>query len=613
MVTPVMPEEPSSSPAPDRAWMVASALLPAFVAAAHLDVYADGGRDVSVVRTVGLGYVGGFRALDAWIAALFAAVPLGTRTLRAELPGVFLVAVTAALMFAVVRASLARVAGTSSWSSVVAAIATATVSLSYPFQHEASNAGSSLAGVVLVLGALVLAGEASLSWPWLACLVTLGLTYEPAVGLCIVAVVLMTVLLAPKAPRDPAVPSSASPLIAPLSVVFAGACGLVPFVFSVIRTHVSPLSTSARFLALPHNGGGPDATGFRHAAALMDGELGEVLLLLAALGLVRGLLQRQARPTILPLAVLTAVACLATVALGVGGRESWSSVGLVALFGIVAFAAIAMQEGVVRVARARLPLASASAAMVIVLEVAFPAILLDDGLARASMRAPHALSTWEDASFAGLPSGTLLLISAPRLYTRLLATRASGDFPADLALIPTFDPANEASAAALAHDPRLVPLFRDLALTGIPEELSLSTLAAARPLALATDPRWDRSLTRHMLPAGLLASFEPEPRGGADRKHALDASASSRARLAADLGNPPAPALASLTASILFDRALAAVQTGEREVALRALEDASVFAPKDVRIQHLMLKETSTRGPVDVRDLVREGLSGEAP
>jgi hypothetical protein len=180
-------------------------------------------------------------------------------------------------------------------------------------------------------------------------------------------------------------------------------------------------------------------------------------------------------------------------------------------------------------------------------------------------------------------------------------------------MIPTFDSSNEGAAAALAHDPRLVPLVRDIALTGVPQELSLSTLASERPLAVASDPRWERTLTRHLVPAGLLALFEPEPRGGADRKRALEATASSRARLAKVLALPGEVTLATLTASILFDRALAAVETGEREVALHALDDAFAFAPRDSRIPKLAFKVTNGRGPVDVKELVHEGLAAEKP
>jgi len=631
MVTPAMAREPpSESPRAaswrDRAWLLGSALAPALLAARHVASYAGDGQDARIVRTVGLGYAGGFRALDTWLAAVFAAVPLGTRALRAELSGIFLLAATAALVFAIVRRTVVAVTASPAWSSIVAALASASVSLSYPFQREATAAGSSLAGVVLVLLALLLATEASPSWPLVAGLVALSLSYEPTVGICAAAIVIAALVAnvsgaresSPDAcsPSPPSPPSPPSRLNVVASVVLAFACGLVPFLLAMIRSRVSPISTSARLFALraavaPHIGA--TGSGPRHAFALLEGEFGGILLMLAAGGFVWGLLYKRARPWSVPLAALTTVACLGLAIEKGASPDAWNAVGLLAIVGVVACAAIAMQEGVLRVARAKLPLASASAAMIVVLEAAFPAILLDEGLTRVSARPTHATSTWEDTAFAGLPSGSLLLVSAPRLYARLLAAKASGELPADFTVIPTFDPSNEASASALIRDPRLVPLFRDMALSGIPEELSLSTLATARPLAMATDPRWDRNLTRHLIPTGLLAAFEPEPRGGTDRKRALEAFEPSRMRLEKDLGTPLEPALGSLTASILLDRAVSAARTGEQEVALRALDDAAAFAPNDARVSRLKQKEMSAHGPVDVHDLVGEGLAGEAP
>ncbi len=618
MVRRVVPVSSSQAPPPpptlgERAWLVGSALAPALIAAGQLDLCSDGSRDAGVLRTVGLGYAGALRALDAWLSALFAALPLGTRALRAEVPGVLLLSAASALMFTLVRRRLAAVPGAAGWASVVAGVATATLSFSYPFQHEAASPASSLAGVVLVLAVLVhvdLSRRAT-SRALLAFLVTLGLSYDPAVGLCVLAAA-----VAGLAAR----PVDADPSDGLAETLLAAAAGLLPFALATLHARVTPLSTSARLFAWP-TGAPPSAgatslaTGVRHALGLLRAELGEVLLLLSLAGLVVTLATRRTRRAGVPLALVTVLGGVALVhSTSSGVPDAWTPGGLVALAGIVAFAGVAMHEAVVRVARARLPLAGGSAAMVVVLEAAFPTILLDDWLARSPARPPLALVMWEDTAFAGLPVGTRLLVSAPRLYARLLATEATGDLPGDLALIPTFDPSNEGAADALARDPRLVPLFRDIVLTGAPGELSMSTLSTAMPLAVAADPRWQRTLSRHLIPSGLLALFEPEPRGGADRKHALEATAPARARLAKALGLPAglsdAP-LASLTSAMLLDRALGAVGAGEHEVGLQALSDAALFAPKDARIQRLMLLVANAKGPVEVQGLVYEGLAAE--
>jgi len=601
-----MPPERAAPSAKDYGWIALSALPPALFASSQLELYGDGGRDNGVIRTDGLGFTGGFRALDGWIAAMFAGIPLGTRTFRAELSGVVFLGVTAALAFVILRRALVAVTrrGPSVWSSVIGVVATATLTLSYPFQHEAVSPASSLLGVSLVLAAFAWKPD-HLASPAVAGLVSLGLSYEPLVGLLILLALAAHAWAGRRlSPREPGATPSPHPLF---GVVAGGALGLAPFAIAALGARINAISTSAALFAGSGMSIG-DLAGV-HALGLVRSELGEVLLFLSAIGFVWAVVPVRARRESVPLASLTIAATLGLL-LGGNGREGWTPVGLVALFGVVAFAGVAMQEGVLRVAGARLPLASASAAMVVLLEAAFPAITVDDELARNAARPLLALPTWEDTALSGLPSGALVLVSAPRLYARFLAVRASGRFPGDLTVLPTFDPKNETSARALAHDEALVPLFRDLALVGVPQELSLSMLATSRPLTVATDPRWDRSLTRHLLPEGLLALFEPEPRGGADRKHALAASSALRTRLAKTLPSPFEPVLTSLTTAILLDRALAAVQTSEREVGLQALADTAVFAPKDARIARLMFKQTNTPGAVDIHELLPDGLAG---
>src|SRR6185295_1662862 len=79
-------------------------LGPAFAAIATAAIGALGVRqapvaahDADVVRAVGVGFTGVFRALDAVVAAPLVLVPLGTRALRAGLASVVVAAVCAAI------------------------------------------------------------------------------------------------------------------------------------------------------------------------------------------------------------------------------------------------------------------------------------------------------------------------------------------------------------------------------------------------------------------------------------------------------------------------------------------------------------------------------------
>jgi hypothetical protein len=121
-----------------------------------------------------------------------------------------------------------------------------------------------------------------------------------------------------------------------------------------------------------------------------------------------------------------------------------------------------------------------------------------------------------------------------------------------------------------------LPLWRDLELLGAPTEESLSWVASTRPLAMSYQPRWGRSIARHLVPLALFDRFAPEPRGASDRRHAFDAFAAVRERLAKTAAHDPE--LADATAYLLGSRALAAAMNGERDLVQRSLDDVRPFA-----------------------------------
>jgi hypothetical protein len=193
-----------------------------------------------------------------------------------------------------------------------------------------------------------------------------------------------------------------------------------------------------------------------------------------------------------------------------------------------------------------------------------------------------------------------VLVSDPRVERRARAARARGSLRGDIAVVPAF--AHGALAQrALASDAALVPLWRDLALAGVPSEAALSSLASSRPLAMAYEPRWGRVLGRHLVPLALFDRFEPEPRGASDRRKALDAFAPQRDRLArAAKGDPE---LADVTAYLLRARALDVASTGDRDLVGRAVEDLHVFAPEDLVAKEMVSRVVLGKGVPKVDDL----------
>jgi hypothetical protein len=241
--------------------------------------------------------------------------------------------------------------------------------------------------------------------------------------------------------------------------------------------------------------------------------------------------------------------------------------------------------------------------MILVLETALPARAADDALGRAEEAARGASSEWNDVALGTVPPGAVLLVMDRRVLSRVLASRAEGELRGDLAVVPVFDLASAMSARELSREPKLGPFVRDVALAGLPEEWSLAQLAASRPLASTFDTRWDRSLARHLVPAGLFAVFALEPRGTSDRRRALDALAAPHALLGKTILKPRDPELCVATATLLRARAIAIAAAGERDLIPRVLDDLRPFSPNDPVSNELTRRATLSKGVIEVKDL----------
>ncbi len=187
----------------------------------------------------------------------------------------------------------------------------------------------------------------------------------------------------------------------------------------------------------------------------------------------------------------------------------------------------------------------------------------------------------------------------------MTAARITGDGPVAGLVVPTFALNSPRGRYALASEPKLTAIYRDFALGSPPEELSFSTLASSRPLALSFDPTWDPKLARHLVPSGLLTSYEPEPRGASERRRALDASAPATVELAKLVTPTSAPELAAITARLFQSRALTLAVCNEREALARVIDDLTTFSPDDPLASALTRRLVTTKGTIDVRGLGR--------
>jgi hypothetical protein len=555
-----------------------SVAAPIAVCASRVQLYTDAAHDEAVVRALGLGWTGGFRALDVVVAHLFLALPIGTRALRAGLGSAGLCGVSGGLLFVLARRLLAACKRAPVVNGIVAALASVCASLSGAWIVESSTAGSSVLGVVLGLLPVVLITESSEErrWPMLFGALGLALSYEPFVGFIatvgsLSAFVLNREIGRSGGDRPSNLPISRSPCSIP-SCAVALAAGCLPFGVAWVYGRLAEPRLAVGAWASPMGEGAH--LGPRSVVELVGSELGWILAGLCLAGAAMTLGARRSRA---PGAVLLGLLLSSVLAVTLGapaGPWRFGAPALLLVGAATVLAGVALQWVVVAVADAKVPLAAASGAMVLLLALTFPVLTLDDAMARSEARATDGTRAWDDVAFETLPAGALLLVSDPALDARALASKAAGELRGDLCLVPSFDVGNAGTEAELASAPDLKPLLRDYLLYGEARERTLSSFAASRPLALGLVPSWEHALSRHLVPRGLFAIFHPEPRGASERLKAIDESPFATGALRDAIVPPGDAELAALTTRLLDARVRSLSSLGEKDAAARVTDDS---------------------------------------
>jgi hypothetical protein len=571
-------------------------------AAAHAESVPDAAHDLGAARALGLGWTGAFRALDAAVGALLGWAPIGTRALRAELCGAALLGVAGLVVYALARRLVAAYAPEATRiGPAAAAIGSLAATLSVAWQLEAAPGGSILGALLALLPVAIVASAENLRMTRFAELgIALGLaaTYEPLVG---AAALLGAATYAALSARREGVDVRAGLRTAAPLLLAVPAAAIAP-AHAWIRGNVDArlvLPRAAWAAPLGEAGASPRTT----PLDLVSAELGWVLAAAAALGLVLAFMASRARPIAAALLVIAAVGYAGVLVGAPAGPTRWSGATLAALGVTTAIAAVAMQAAVRAVATANIPMAHASAVMILVLELALPARVADDAWSRAEDRARGAGSAWDEAAWGTVPAGAIVLLSDARALERIVATRATGAMRGDLSVVPLVDLGGRMASVEISREARLQPLLRDMALEGAPEELSLSSLAAARPLVMVFDPRWEKPLSRHLVPVGLFARFETEPRGPSDRRVALDLARPDLGRLERAATSPRDPDTCAAAASLLRARAVGFAAAGDRDLVARALDELRPFAPDDRGASELARRVVTAKGGIEVKDL----------
>jgi hypothetical protein len=545
-----------------------SALGPGCLAAWHAGNVPDAAHDGGVARVLGL-EPQPWRALDVAVGLLLSGFPVGTQAARAALGSALVLAASGALLYVMARRLLEACADTQRLRFFVATIAAITPVVAAPWQLEGAAVGGSVTGALLVLLPTGLAG-AGAPWPAVALALGAAMGHEPLVGACALAGVGAILAASATARTSLATTWRERPSLVGVAVLV----GLAPWLLAVVRVRAAGLPLGAALAAGWSGERGLSGSG--SPIAFVSREMGVVLIALAAAGAVLAMLVPRARaPASACLVVAVTGMCSAALGAPLGPTRFGGPV-LAAFAAACVLAGVAMQALVRAVAAARVPMARASAAMVVVLELAIPAEMADDALVRAGRRAAGAAAAWDEATWAALPPRTVVLITAAPVYARALASRARGALPADVTLVPAF-PQGPRARPDLGDAAELLPLWRDLELVGTPGEAALSSLAAVRPVVMAYEPAWGKSVAKHLVPATLFDRFEPEPRGASDRRAGLDGFAPVRDRLARAVAGDPE--LREAAAVLLRARARLAVDlAGDADLVARTAADVRAFS-----------------------------------
>ncbi|WP_146648127.1 hypothetical protein [Labilithrix luteola] len=571
-------------------------------AAAGVATVASASHDAGVVRVVGLGWTGIFRVLDAIVAAPFMLLPIGTHALRAGLAsaviagfaGTLAFAVARALVFAVLPNTLSPKLG----SSVALATALAAV-LAPAWQVEASAPGGAVTGAFLIMAVLALGAmpvrqlvqDARI--PVMALVLGLAASYEPLVFVAALGALAPSFVELARQRRPD------QDLAVRAGIAFA--LGLIPLGLGVLFSLRDPdMGLVVKPFAFPLGEGAlPNAS----LPSFVGAEIGTVLLVAAVAGGVLTALNPRTRSLLASLLGVVVTGLLAFLLRAPAGPSHVVAPILSAIVAVHVLAGVALATVVHRIARARVPFAQASAAMAVVLVLVLPARAADEASARREARAFRGEAAWNEAVWGPAPPAAVVLVSEPDTLRRVAAARATGQMRSDLLVVPSFDVRSRRADRALSEEPKLAPLYRDLALGMMPEELSLAQVSAARPLLASFGARWDRKLARHFVPLGLLSRFESEPRAAADRRRGLDDFGPSKERLVRVSVTKRDPELAGATAVLLRERALGVAACGERDVLSHALDDLRPFAPDDATATTLVRRIVTNKGAIDVSDL----------
>jgi hypothetical protein len=572
-------------------------VLPLVIAINGVGGWPDWSTDRAVVRDIGLVPLGWEGGLSTLLSQLAGVLPLGGRLLRAEWMSALGLALSARVLYALIRRAL-DAAGAFAANPVLALSASLLFALSPAARHE----GSRLGGASVALG-LVLLGAYGLWQPsarrdarvWLLVAALAGFTFaqDHAAG-CTIALLWLS-----RALIERGTPAARVALSAALTAL--GGLGLGLMLHAVRRFGLELwLESAAPVMIVPEP--------WLARPWPSWAELGPLVAVPAAAGACLALLTSRARVALAPCLLLVALE-LAQRGLGaLVGRAPPASVELCAVAGAAGLFALCVQSAGRFAWSVELPFAKPACALLITFCLTLVLQRLD-GLALDEPARPLGADAWSEHALGRLPASSLLLVRSDALLLRAWAARVLHDERPDVVVVPASAFAGGMlGAGAMPRRPELAPLARQLTVSGFVDEYTMSQLADGWPLFAELDPHWDRRLLEHLAPAGLWLRVAPQAlapseraRGAAGSRRALrDALAlAEEAPLGRDRG------LRRALAHMATEQALSLAALGDHRAArahLRAQRELDRSEPSARALQQRLAAQSG--GLVAVHDLI---------
>lgn len=535
--------------------------------------------DLPAVRALGLVPSGAEGLLSTACTQLLALLPLGGRLLRAGWVSAIGLALGAALAYRLIQRALTLSLPTPRLSPPLGLAATLTAVLSPCWQLEGTLAGGVTLGVALALGALWIALGTSARWSTFALGALIGATVieSHSTALALMGALLARLLLLRRLPMMRRALELGLGFVAPL----------VPLALYLL---VRPLSPN---VGLDLSGGigtsslmSVDAAAERTTAlSAWLADVGLLPCLLGLFGLALGVFRKSIRDLGGPFAALVALDLgFPASRVGILASDSLAPVRLLSLVAIAGASALAVQAVATYVRRARLPFAEPASALLVVFHFTLAFAAVEDSAYAADRRDQVAADVWTEEALGALPPSSLLLVRSEALAYRLWAAQIARGARTDLVVIPApLLERGNVTARLLLQEPALAPLVREMALSGVPSEFSLSALSDARPLFVEIDPSWTRRLRDHLGPRPFFPRFSAHPLGRSDRAQTLRENEEGWQRALSVATRPGARDAATLAVmqGELRDRAQLLVDEGDKEAAEPAVQALLSIDPRD--------------------------------